>query len=139
MNFTWGFSGDVDRVYWGLRQASADDMASNEILVSLDINGNVLPVLVPTAYIGRVSGIRIGDLSSSRAIFTLSNISKDDEKFYGILLTPSDPFDYMRSDSVYLAAVGGKLIFLIVCHMTPYYNTSHYSALNLIIVHYSMP
>ena len=114
-------------------------MASNEILISLDINGNLLPVSVPPAFIGRVSGIRTGDLSSSQAIFTLRNISKDDEKFYSILLTPSDPIDYTRSDSVYLATVEGKYIFIIVCHMTPHYSTSYYSTINLIIVRYPMP
>jgi len=107
-NFTWGFSGDVDKVYWGLKQAGINDIANNGRLVSLDNNDKLLSVTIPAAYIGRVGGSRRGNLSSGHVIFTLSNIKKSDERFYGCLLTPSHPFDFSRFDSVGLAIVEGK-------------------------------
>ena len=83
MNFTWGFSGDVDKVYWGLKQAGINDIASNGRLVSLDNNDKLLPLTIQAAYSGRVSGGRSGNFSSGQVIFTLSNITKSNERFYG--------------------------------------------------------
>ena len=108
MNFTWGFSGGVHKVYWGLKQADVNDIANNERLIALDSNDKLLPVTVPAAYIGRVIGSRRGNLSSGHVIFTLSYIKKSDEWFFGCLLTPSHPFASTRFDSVRLAIVEGK-------------------------------
>ena len=46
---------------------------------------------VPEAYRGRVNGTRTGDSSSAQASFTLYDVTKDDERLYGCLLTPDDP------------------------------------------------
>ena len=64
------------------------------------------PGLVPVAYRGRVNGTRTGDSSFGQASFTLYNVTKDDERFYGCLLTPDDPFQLEISDFVQLAVVG---------------------------------
>ena len=61
-------------------------------------------VTVPAAYKGRVSGSR--NASSGQVIFTLSSISKSDERFYGCRITPTDLFDQQHFDSVYLAVEG---------------------------------
>ena len=64
------------------------------------------PGLVTVAYRGRVNGTRTGDSSFGQSSFTLYNVTKDDEKFYGCLLTPDDPNELEISDLVKLAVVG---------------------------------
>ncbi len=103
VNFTWSFSGDVDRVSWGLKKAGLHDLRDNGVLISVKKTGPV-SVLVPSAYSGRVNGS--GDVSAGQAIFTLSAIRKSDEKFYGCRIISTDSFDVSKFDSVYFAVKG---------------------------------
>ena len=64
-----------------------------------------LSVTAPAAYNGRVSGR--GDVTSGLAIFTLSSIKKSDERFFGCLIRPNDPFDNQLFDAVHLVVEGG--------------------------------
>ena len=113
VNLTWSFSGDVDKVYLGLKQTGVNDIDNNGRLGSLDKDGILLPVSVPSTYTGRVSGSRRGNVSSGQAVFTLSSITNDDERSYGCVLTPSDPFDFTRFDSVHLVVEGECVIIII--------------------------
>ena len=99
----------MDLVTWGL----ANDVANyidrrNGRLLALDGRGDDVlpPELVPIVYRGRVNGTRTGDSSSSQASFTLYNVTKDDERFYGCLLTPDDPNFGDSTDFVQLVVVG---------------------------------
>ena len=103
VNLSWSFSGDVNSVDWGLKKDGVNGIENNGVLVSLDKNGSV-PVTVPSAYSGRVSGS--GDASSGQVIFTLSQIKSSDERFYGCLINPTDFFAVRQIDSVYLAVKG---------------------------------
>ncbi len=110
VNFTWSFSGDVDKVEWGIKKAGQPDLENNGLLISLKKTGPV-SIPVPSAYSGRVS--ESGDVSSGQIIFTLSSIRKSDERYYGCRITPTDPFVLSKFDSVYLAVKGGlRLISL---------------------------
>ena len=106
VTFEWNFSGGVDTVTWGL----ADEFGKNidKEFVSLDGFGvDVLPPgSVTEAYRGRVNGTRTGDSSSGQASFTLHDVTKDDESFYGCLLRPSDPNLRQIPDFVQLVVVG---------------------------------
>ena len=98
VNFKWSFSGDVRRVVWGITSDGSHYLEYE--LVSLHTAGSVALVL-PSEYAGRVNGSRSGDSSSGHAIFTLSNIRKEDEKFYACLIRPTIPdetshYDYVR-------------------------------------------
>lgn len=99
VNFTWSFSGDPDAVDWGLKHPDINDL--NKILVSLIKAGSV-PIVVPPAYTGRVSGSLCNDSASGYAVFTLSNITKNDENFYGCKLRsyngliPTVKYDFVR-------------------------------------------
>ena len=118
--FSWTFSGGVDLVTWGLANDGANDIDERSgHLATLDGSGvDVLPPgLVPKAYKGRLNGTRTGDLSSGQASFTLYNVTKDDERFYGCFLTPDHPersviYDFVRlvvgGMSVNLWTYGGK-------------------------------
>ncbi len=103
VNFTWSFSGDVDKVTWGIKKTGLPDLEDNGLLISLKKTGPV-SVSVPSAYIGRVSGN--GDVSSGQVIFTLSSIRKSDERYYGCMISPTDSFDAKQFDLVYLAVKG---------------------------------
>ncbi len=105
VNFTWSFSGDVDKVIWGLTNDAAHNLLSNGVLVSLG-KGGPISVSVPQAYIGRVSGSRSGDASSGQAIFTLRSITNDDEKSFGCQLQPASPTGSTVLDSVHLVVEG---------------------------------
>ena len=105
MNFTWIFSNGVETVTWGLKRNDFVGVDSDKILVSLSKSG-LVPALVPLKYTGRVSGSRSDDLLSGQAIFTLSNISKNDETRYACLIKPEGPFA-RAFDSVYLLVEGG--------------------------------
>ena len=107
MTFVWKFSGGVDTVIWGLANKKNINKISERLVYLNRRNVDVLPPgLVPVAYRGRVNGTRTGDLSFGQASFTLYNVTKDDERFYGCLLTPDDPFQLEISDFVQLAVVG---------------------------------
>ena len=104
--FAWTFSGGVDTVTWGLANDAGTDI--DKMLVSLDVlNANVVqPGLVPGAYRGRVNGTRTGGSSSGQASFTLYDVTKNDERFYGCSLTPDGPDGLRISDFVQLVVVG---------------------------------
>ena len=106
MTFAWKFFGGLDTVTWGL--ANEVGTRIGEKLVSLDVRGvDVLPPgSVPEAYRGRVNGTRTADSSSGQASFTLYNVTKDDERFYGCLLTPDNPNFQAVADFVQLVVVG---------------------------------
>ena len=107
MTFVWKFSGGVDAVIWGLANKKSINRISGRLIYLNRRNVDVLsPGLVPVAYRGRVNGTRTGDSSFGQASFTLYNVTKDDERFYGCLLTPDDPFQLEISDFVQLAVVG---------------------------------
>ena len=107
MTFVWTFSGGVDTVIWGLANKKNINKISGLLVYLNRRNVDVLPPgLVPVAYRGRVNGTRTGDSSFGQASFTLYNVTKDDERFYGCLLTPDDPFQLEISDFVQLAVVG---------------------------------
>ena len=109
VKFVWKFSGGVHLVTWGLANHGANYIdRRNGRLLSLDGRGHYVlpPELVPVAYRGRVNGTRTGDSSSGQASFTLYNVTKDDERFYGCLLTPSDPNFGHLIDFVQLVVVG---------------------------------
>ena len=101
VNFTWSFSAGVYSVNWGLKKDGVDGI--DEVLVTIR-NGPVSGVVVPAAYIGRVSGS--GDVSSGQVIFTLSSVRKSDERLYGCLIEPTDSFDQKKFDTVLLAVNG---------------------------------
>ena len=107
MTFVWKFSGGVDTVLWGLANKKNINKISGRLVYLNRRNVDVLPPgLVPVAYRGRVNGTRTRDSSFGQASFTLYNVTKDDERFYGCLLTPDDPFQLEISDFVQLAVVG---------------------------------
>ena len=109
VNFTWTFSGKVDIITWGLANNAVDDIdESSGRLVSLDSRGvNVLKSRsVPRAYKGRVNGTRTGDSSSGQARFTLYNVTKDDEGYYGCSLKPDTPNEGDVMDFAQLVVVG---------------------------------
>ena len=106
VKFEWKFSGLVDLVTWGLANDGANYI--DRRLLSLDDRGDdvLSPGSVPVAYRGRVNGTRTDDSSSGQASFTLYNVTKDDERFYGCLLTPDDPNFGDSTDFVQLVVVG---------------------------------
>ena len=109
VKFAWKFSRGVDTVTWGLANdgANAIDRSSGRLLTLDDRGVDVLPPgLVPKAYRGRVNGTRTDDSSSGQASFTLYNVTKADERFYGCLLIPGDPNFQEVTDFVQLVVVG---------------------------------
>ena len=108
VTFTWKFSGTVELVTWGLADSDLKNIEEKSRLVSLDGRGDdVLPSgSVPKAYKGRVSGTRTVDPSSGQACFTLYNVTKDDERYYGCSLKPDDPNEDAIPDLVQLVVVG---------------------------------
>ena len=106
-NFTWSFSGDVPIVGWGIKRALYNHLVNNGWLVSLGKAGSPYPISVLPAYTGRVSGKRGGNSSSGQAIFTLRNIRKTDERFYGCVLRSSNPWVSPEFDAVHLFVAGG--------------------------------
>ena len=107
MTFVWKFSGGSHAVIWGLANKKSINRISGRLVYLNRRNVDVLsPGLVPVAYRGRVNGTRTGDSSFGQASFTLYNVTKDDERFYGCLLTPDDPNELEIFDLVQLAVVG---------------------------------
>lgn len=110
MTFTWKFTGaSVKEIKWGLKKDVSYQI--DELLVSLDQSGvNQVPhESVPDAYKGRVSGTRTGDSSSGQASFTLSNVTKDDERFYACQLIPTSLNQGPVTDFVKLVLEGEYL------------------------------
>ena len=106
VKFVWKFSGGVYSVTWGLANDGTNYI--DRRLLSLNGRGDdvLSPGLVPVAYRGRVNGTRTGDWSSGQASFTLYNVTKDDERFYGCLLTSVNPNFGDSIDFVQLVVVG---------------------------------
>ena len=110
VTFAWTFSGGVDTVAWGLANDVGTDLKKKLILLDT-LNVDVLPPgSVPDEYKGRVNGTRTGDSSSGQASFTLYNVTKNDERFYGCLLAPDDPDALEIPDFVQLVVVGMYLL-----------------------------
>ena len=110
VTFTWKFTGaSVKEIKWGLKKDGSYQI--DELLVSLDQSGvdQVPHESVPDAYKGRVSGTRTGVSSSYQASFTLSNITKDDERFYACQLIPTSVDQGPITDFVKLVLVGKYL------------------------------
>ena len=92
VNFTWRFSGAVDTVTWGIKSSRwPGQIDSDQRLVILGKTGQV-SVTVPQAYKDRVSGFRSSDASSGQAVFTLTNITRNDETYYGCQIKPDGPY-----------------------------------------------
>ena len=106
VKFVWKFSGGVYSVTWGLANDGTNYI--DRRLLSLNGRGDdvLSPGLVPVAYRGRVNGTRTGDSSSGQASFTLYNVTKDDERFYGCLLTSRNPNLGDSIDFVQLVVLG---------------------------------
>ena len=111
VNFSWSFSNGtkgVRGVLFGLiKNHRARDFIPNGILVAFGESGSPASVPVPVQYNGRVSGSYDGNTSTGHAIFTLSSIEKDDERFFGCRVSPQYSFDAEVFDSVYLNVAGG--------------------------------
>ena len=111
VNFSWSFSNGtkgVRGVLFGLiKNHRARDFIPNGILVAFGESGSPASVPVPVQYNGRVSGSYDGKMSTGHAIFTLSSIKKDDERFFGCRVSPQYHFDAEVFDSVYLNVAGG--------------------------------
>ena len=107
VTFVWTFSGAVDTVTWRIKEAGLDAYTTGRLVVLDERGVDVLPPRsVRNAYRGRVSGNRSGDSVSGQATFTLSNITKDDERFYGCFIKPDDPNHATIVDFVHLFLVG---------------------------------
>ena len=108
VTFTWKFSGTVDLVTWGLADSELKNIDPKNLLVSLDARGvDVVPSnSFAKAYKGRVNGTRTVDPSSGQASFTLYNVTKDDERYYGCSLKPDSPNEGPIPDLVQLVVVG---------------------------------
>ena len=107
VTFVWTFSGAVDTVTWRIKEAGVDAHTTGRLVVLDERGVDVLPPRsVRNAYRGRVSGNRSGDSVSGQATFTLSNITKDDERFYECFIEPDDPNHATRVDFVHLLLVG---------------------------------
>ena len=106
VTFEWKFAGGVDTITWGL--ANEVGAGIDKKFVSLDGRGvDVVPSgSVPVEYRGRVNGTRSSDSSSGQASFTLYDLTKDDERLYGCLLTPDNPNFQAVADLVQLVVVG---------------------------------
>ena len=116
VNFSWSFSKGtkgVRGVLFGLiKDQRARDFIPKGILVAFGESGNPAYVPVPVEYNGRVGGSYDGNKSTGHAIFTLSSIKKDDERFFGCRVSPQNNFDTEVFDSVYLNVAGGLPILL---------------------------
>ena len=73
---------------WGLKKPDQNDVI---VLVAVDQTGMV-PFSPPAAgaYLHRIRGGFNGNSSSAQAIFTLGNITKDDERLFGYKIIASD-------------------------------------------------
>ena len=104
VNFTWSFPSSVTAAEWGVKQDGVLDFISGHVLKSFNSNGQEIPVTLPSAYSGRVSGSRSGGL----AIFTLSNINKADGVLYGCKITVGTGAFVQRAFDPVRVVVEGK-------------------------------
>ena len=91
----------------GPKDTEINDIKANGKLIALDKTGTSLSIPVPPAHTGRVSRSRSSNSFSGQAIFTLRNITKDDEIFSGCVLSPNHPLDSSEFNAVYLLVKGG--------------------------------
>ena len=105
VTFIWSFSGGVGTVHWGIKEPAV--IAIKTRLVFLSSTGAVLALAVEDPYNGRVNGSYHGDASSGQAIFTLSNIRKDDKGLYVCMITSTDLAPTIKLDFVELIIEGG--------------------------------
>ena len=101
VDFKWSYTGDVKLVNWGLALSGASSFDNNQLLKALGKSGSVA-LTPPAAYTGRVSGSRSG----GQATFTLTNLKKDDARYYGCRIDPSQPDDSAQFDKVKLVVQG---------------------------------
>ena len=98
MNFTWTFVGDPVTIKWGIKEAGADDFASNGHILSVAKDGT--QKVENQGYNGRVNGIWSENAQSAQVVFTLSAIEMKDMKSYLCVLRGgfgnSDQFDYLK-------------------------------------------
>ena len=83
VNFTWTFIGDPIAIDWGIKKAGENTFASDGKIFSLSKDGTEV---INSAYKGRVSGTRSGNVQSAQVVFTLNNISISDMKSYLCIL-----------------------------------------------------
>ncbi|XP_068733616.1 neural cell adhesion molecule 2-like isoform X2 [Montipora capricornis] len=89
LQFNWSFTGNVDRIRWGLSRADNPSVLdTSQILVSLK-NTGPLTITIPEAYAGRVSG----NLGYELVIFTIHDLKADDAGYYCCEIRPSPPSD----------------------------------------------
>ena len=105
VNLTWSFSGVFTDITWGLKHADYNTFEINGRLLTLYKNGKSRIWSVPSEYTGRVSGHFIGNSSAGVAVFTLSNVTKDHERYYGCKIDPPG-FDPIIIDFVKLIVEG---------------------------------
>ena len=109
VTFTWRFSGDTGTVNWDIKKDNKKEVTT---LVLLDQSGMTpFDPPAPDEYVRRVHGSFNGDSSAGQAIFTLANITKNDEKIYDCKAISSD-FSVSLFDTVALVVVG-KLSYLL--------------------------
>ena len=104
VTFYWSFSGGVLLVEWGVKFGATDIIPR---LVSLSSSGTQPILTTEVLYGGRVNGSYHGDASSGQAIFTLSNIRKEDKGFYACRITDTSALLGTQFDSVELIIQGG--------------------------------
>lgn len=117
IEFTWSYSGGVKIVYWGFKRAGSPDIIR---LVSLSSSGAVFPVIPPVEYSRRVGGRLGGDSSSGKAFFTLSNITKGDQRLFGCKIIASG-FPLEKYDFVQLIVEGRCFLLLNLLLLNPIY------------------
>ncbi|XP_068733708.1 uncharacterized protein [Montipora capricornis] len=88
VNFTWTFSGGVEKITWGLKNQDYPGDIKPKLVVLYTSDSSV-SVQAPPSYSQRVSGVFVGDASSGtgQAIFTIFDIKKEDQVFYSCQLT----------------------------------------------------
>ena len=113
VNFTWSFSCDDPIVLkWGLKKKDTSDFESNGVLVTINQFGAV-SLSGPSSYSTRLSGSRSGGPKSGQAIFTLTSITRSDDRYYGCQISPLTGFDSSIFDSVLLVVEGGQACYLV--------------------------
>ena len=91
----------------GLKDSLSYTVDVNKKLISIGLQEQ-LPLTLPQAYVGRVSGS--GSASSGSVNFILTKIKKSDEAFYGCELFPVGPY-FARFEGSYGF---GKFVIVVV-------------------------
>ena len=117
MQFTWRYSGgasEIESITWGLKQDAIKDIHPNGELVSLKTKSGQgeVPNNLPERYIGRVHWSFSGDKFSGEVNFTLTSLENDDDRFYGCILDPVNPFTNPVFDYVYLVVQGELPLYI---------------------------